>query len=40
MSGKTNNYELKVYIPDSVEKDTWENKSYAYKVNIIVKENN
>lgn len=40
MAGKTNNYELKVYIPDSVEKGTWENKSYAYKVNIIVKENN
>lgn len=40
MAGKTNNYELKVYIADSVKDGTWENKSYAYKVNIIVKENN
>lgn len=40
VAGKINNYELKVYIPDSLEKGTWENKNYAYKVNIIVKENN
>ena len=35
-----NQYELKVYISESAKDTVWQNKSYAYKVDINVKEDN
>lgn len=40
MPNQTNKYELKVYIADSAKDSNWQNKKYAYTVNINVKENN
>lgn len=40
MPNQTNKYELKVYITNSAKDSNWQNKKYAYTVNINVKENN
>lgn len=40
MPNQTNKYELKVYIANSAKDTDWQNKKYAYTVNINVKENN
>ena len=33
-------YELKVYIANTAKDSDWQNKKYAYTVNVNVKENN
>ena len=38
MPNTNNQYELKVYISESAKDTAWQNKSYAYKVDINVKE--
>ena len=40
MPNTNNQYELKVYISESAKDTAWQNKSYAYKVDINVKEDN
>lgn len=40
MPNTNNQYELKVYISESAKDTVWQNKSYAYKVDINVKEDN
>ncbi len=40
MPNNTNQYELKVYIPESAKTTEWQNKSYSYKVEINAKEVN
>ena len=40
MPNTNNQYELKVYISESAKDTDWQNKSYAYKVDINVKEDN
>lgn len=40
MPNTNNQYELKVYISESAKDTAWQNKSYAYRVDINVKEDN
>lgn len=40
MPNQTNKYELKVYIANTAKDSDWQNKKYAYTVNVNVKENN
>ena len=40
MPNTNNQYELKVYISESAKDTAWQNKSYAYKVDINIKEDN
>lgn len=40
MPNNNNQYELKVYISESAKDTVWQNKSYAYKVDINAKEDN
>lgn len=40
MPNTNNQYELKIYISESAKDTAWQNKSYAYKVDINVKEDN
>lgn len=40
MPNTNNQYELKVYISESAKDTVWQNKSYTYKVDINVKEDN
>ena len=40
MPNTNNQYELKVYISELAKDTAWQNKSYAYKVDINVKEDN